>query len=249
MKMFVIFTGSFYVVNGLFVYLGLVIIFFLFLWLLGYFRFKQKTYNLVAFHCNWSLNIHSLLSNCVSDCIPLLDVTTRKPGRLAKYWWSSHMLNWAIYPQVRIAQSDCISLWTFPCGRRAVLQSIDRPYSCLTRQRLISTGSDCATLIKSAHIRDFKDNFELPTPIEIQLARAAIAHGAKVPHKWALIDGGEVGFGGCGSMRPYGFGRSAYFSACGRRSLQTVEMDLVMGGWVDGWGKMACGWMFAQTVF
>ncbi len=46
------------------------------------------------------------------------------------------------------------------------------------------------------------------------------------------MEGGAVvsGGGGCGQLRPYGYGRSAYFNACARRLLRTDELDLTRAG-------------------
>ncbi|CAK8675621.1 unnamed protein product [Clavelina lepadiformis] len=91
-------------------------------------------------------------------------------------------------------------------------------------------GSSCSHPHHPTMIRDFKDHFELPTPIEVRAARAL---GATLPKNWELIEGGEMGFGGCGSLRPYGFGRTVYFSRCGSRLLQTVEMDMHKGSHIQ----------------
>ena len=55
---------------------------------------------------------------------------------------------------------------------------------------------------------------------------------AKFPEMWSHVLGGKIGLGGCGPLRPYGYGRTAYFDGCGPRSLTSVELDLTRAAWV-----------------
>lgn len=93
-------------------------------------------------------------------------------------------------------------------------------------------GATCANdVIKQHH--DFKDNFEVPSQRDIALLTEQYGDEATFPQKWSSVEGGMVGMGGCGSLRPYGYGRTAYFNGCGVRGLETVEMDLRRAGHIQ----------------
>ena len=85
-------------------------------------------------------------------------------------------------------------------------------------------GSDCSEPTRPLLVRDFKEDFQLPTTIKnASLARLG------TEQKWSSLKGGSIGYGGCGGLGPFGYGRTAYFNACGHRWLQTMEMDLRRG--------------------
>ena len=87
-------------------------------------------------------------------------------------------------------------------------------------------GSSCAHPSIPNLIGDFKDDFELLKIQQLAMIAQALMMKIKVQEKWESIEGGSVGYGGCGGLTPFGFGRTVYFSLCGPRWLQTVEMDL-----------------------
>ena len=92
------------------------------------------------------------------------------------------------------------------------------------------TGAYCEDHSTNTRQHDFKDNFEVPSARDIAALQARHGADAAFPDKWSLVEGGLIGLGGCGSLRPYGYGRTAYFNGCGRRALSTVEMDLRRAG-------------------
>lgn len=72
----------------------------------------------------------------------------------------------------------------------------------------------------------FKENFEAPSKLEVAQLQLLKGPDAKFPERWSHVTGGRIGLGGCGPLRPYGYGRTAYFDGCGLRSLTSVEIDL-----------------------
>nr|XP_026690434.1 reelin [Ciona intestinalis] len=82
-------------------------------------------------------------------------------------------------------------------------------------------GSNCGEPIDPHYVQDFKDSFEdssfsIPTHL-----------------KWSLISGGSIGYWRCGSLAPHGSGKSVHFDQCGKRILQTVEMNLMKKSYVQ----------------
>jgi len=86
-------------------------------------------------------------------------------------------------------------------------------------------GQDCSQT-ETQKLHDFKENFEAPTKLEVAQLQLLKGPDARFPEKWSRVSGGKIGLGGCGPLRPYGYGRTAYFDSCGPRSLTSVELDL-----------------------
>lgn len=136
--------------------------------------------------------------------------------------------HWTTYSSVKlvhgtvVAMEDALKMGSaLAIGASQVCYVIT--YLSSHKLMIVHLGHDCSQPLVSTLYRNFKDDFEG----DFKTIKSSSSNSVRA--KWESLMGGIVGYGGCGTLGPFGFGRSVYFNSCGKRWLRTNEMDLRRG--------------------